>query len=478
MTASEESAEWPDEELRIRLFAAAIEQDSTFEELALEHEETIFKAFQSWQVIPEELRDDGPLTRAYVHSLILIATYFAEEHQKTELIELLTEGSDDEENPLQAWKSALNKAHQLKLELRFQDAIEILNDHLIDSRHLQGSGVAFYRPVTLGFLGDLYFQEGKIDQALATTKSALSICRENDDEEGTRTYLTNLYEMERYRGKSEDAADYALELADALPEGGEKDWYLSQAAIVRAGEPLNRVVVENDGYTSELKDNLARGQLRFVFQRNRPNLYACDYWTQRGAELGRESKLEEALDAFDTASSYDPYDPQPQYQAGFVLLYLERYYDAATRFDRCDELAPGWFHCRSNSWLATEMAQGKLSPKILTFILQHSDDSSDDEQLLKTLDEFLEAAPQVPLLYLMAARAHTRREDYDTARAMLREGLERSQDEDTRTQLYLDLAIRSDEPEKQRLLQKASTLNGNLIAAATATLLLQGFEDE
>ncbi|MDF1667210.1 MAG: hypothetical protein P1V97_36030 [Planctomycetota bacterium] len=475
--ASDESLDSPEDELRARLFAAAVEQDSTFEELAIEHEETIFRVFHEWQVIPEELRDDGPLTRAYVHGLISIATYFAEEHQKTGLIELLTEGSEDENNPLQSWKDALNQAHQLKLELSFNEAIQLLNDHLIDSRHLKGSGVEFYRPVTLGFLGDLYFQEGKADQALATTKSALSICRENDDEEGIRTYLTNLYEMERYRGNHLEAAQYAQELADALVEGGEKNWFQSQATVVGDGEPLNRVVVENDGFNSELKDNLAKGQLRFVFQRNRPSLFACDYWTQVGAEFGRNSKLEEALDAFDRAASIDAFDPQPHYQAGFVLLYLERYYEAAARFERCDELAPGWFHCRANSWLATEMARGKLPQHILMLILQHVDDIADDESLLKKIEDAIEEAPQVALLYLMAARAYTKKDEYSEARSILKKGLDFAQEDDARTQLLLDLAIRSDEPEKQALLLEASNLNGNLIAAATATLLLQGFDE-
>lgn len=477
MKASDDSSEWSPEELRIRLFAAAVEQDSTFEELAIEHEEAIFKFFHEWQVIPEELRDDGPLTRAYVHALITIASYFAEEHRKTGLIELLTEGSDDENNPLQAWKNALNQAHQFKIELRFDEAIQLLNDHLIDSRHLKGSGVDFYRPVTLGLLGDLYFQAGKYNRALATTKSALSLCRDNDDDEGIRTYLTNLYEMERYQNNPLEAAQYAQELADALEDGGEKSWFLSQASVVRDGEPLNRVVVENDGFNSELRYNLARGQLRFVFQRNRPSLFACDYWTQVGAELGRDSKLEEALDAFDRAASIDAFDPQPHYQAGFVLLYLERYYEAAARFERCDELAPGWFHCRANSWLSTEMAQGRLSQPILMLILQHVDDIADDGSLLAKIEQAIVEAPQVALLYLMAARAHTKNEEYSKARSILKEGLNHAKEEDdARTQILLDLAIRSDEPEKQALLQEASALNGNLIAAATATLLLQGFE--
>lgn len=476
MKAADDPSEWPDDELRIRLFAAAVEQDSTFEELAIEHEETIFKVFHEWQVIPEELRDDGPLTKAYVHSLITIATYFAEEHQKTDLIELLTAGADDENNPLQAWKDILNQAHQLKLELRFNDAIQLLNNHLIDSRHLKGSGVEFYRPVTLGFLGDLYFQEGKTDLALAMTSSALSICQENNDEEGIRTYLTNLYEMERYRGNNSAAAGHAQDLSDALVEGGEKNWFASQAKVVKAGEPLNRVVVENEGFNSELKDNLARGQLRFVFQRNRPSLFACDYWTQVGTECGRDAKLEEALDAFDTAASIDAFDPQPHYQAGFVLLYLERYYEAAARFERCDELAPGWFHCRANAWLASEMAQGRLPHHILILILQHVDDIAEDQDLFTKINEAIEEAPHVSLLYLMAARAHTKKEEYAEARSILNRGLEHAQEHDARTQILLDLAIRSDDPEKQALLQEASALNGNLIAAATATLLLQGFE--
>jgi threonine synthase len=51
-----------------------------------------------------------------------------------------------------------------------------------------------------------------VDFALGHYEQALRLCREQNDQEGIRVYLSNLYESQRYLGQNVIAAEYAKEL--------------------------------------------------------------------------------------------------------------------------------------------------------------------------------------------------------------------------------------------------------------------------
>jgi hypothetical protein len=70
-------------------------------------------------------------------------------------------------------------------------------------------------------------------------------------------YLGNLYEAHRYQGQAALAAADAGRLADALDQQGRADearCCRRLAEIVRAGEPLNRVVAVVEGRRYELDE--------------------------------------------------------------------------------------------------------------------------------------------------------------------------------------------------------------------------------
>src|SRR5262249_4905055 len=148
--------------------------------------------------------------------------------------------------------------------------------------------------------------------------------------EGIVAYNGNLYEVYRYLGQVEPAAAYAERLASALEQQGrpaEASRYRRQAAIVRAGEPLNRVVAVVDGVRHEIDevDPVQNKRIRFVFERNRTTLRPAEVLATKGGEVGAAGRHEEALAHFRDAAQADPFDPHCRYLEGFALLHLQRY---------------------------------------------------------------------------------------------------------------------------------------------------------
>src|SRR5262249_42527535 len=147
-------------------------------------------------------------------------------------------------------------------ELRFEDVITLLTDLLNDVRSFQdvrGNVAAATLARTYGHIGYSHFQMGRAEKAVEPLVQALDLCQQHGDAEGTVAHLGNLFEAHRYLGRPEPAADYAERLANELAGQGqdrEAAWFRKQAAIVRAGEPLVRMIAEAEGQRYEL-DELA-----------------------------------------------------------------------------------------------------------------------------------------------------------------------------------------------------------------------------
>src|SRR5438045_8182611 len=60
----------------------------------------------------------------------------------------------------------------------------------IDARGLRGSGADSYLPITLGYLGECYFQGREADKALGPLGQALELCRQ--DRKSTRLNSSHL----------------------------------------------------------------------------------------------------------------------------------------------------------------------------------------------------------------------------------------------------------------------------------------------
>lgn len=462
-------------ELRAQLFDAAASDDlRRVEKLCRAHRAAVVAEFPSWQKIPEAARNDPAALQRYGRGLVTVAQLFAERLGDTSLIERLIGPPQD--NPLIRWQEQLGKAQALIEEMNYAQAISLLNALLAEVRGLQGPGVERLLPITLGRLAECHFHAGEAGEAAPLFEQALAHCEQSGDLDGIKAYLGSLYNVHRYLGRTGPAADAARRLADLLERQGDPDEarrHRRQADLVAAGEPKNRVVAVVGDRTVELDDLAAApGRVRFVFERDRISLRPALEWTRRGEQLGGSGDHAEALAAFEKAAAADPHDPHSRYQAAFTLLHLRRYAEAEQMYAEVERIAPGWFHCRADRWLAGRLAAGAVDHD--TFLALHTLQDGDlaPAERLALAEQAARRAPQVPLLHLHRARALAQLGRAPEAVAALRDGLAADPEPDARTRLLVEFANLTQEPsERDALLREAESLAGNLVAAATARVL-------
>jgi tetratricopeptide (TPR) repeat protein len=360
--------------------------------------------------------------------------------------------------------------------LHYEKAAALLNDVLIDMRDFKGRG---YHSQSYGSLGICYFQCGDARKASDPMRRALEYCEEEDDSKGVAAYLVNLIEIHRYLGESKSAATLVLRLADCLDQSGMHDQATAarqRALILQKGEPLIRIVVVTSEGTCEL-DALPKPSglsLKFDNHRNRISLKRAEALTALGQMLAESGQLEEALRRFEEAAKVDPFDPEPRYHAGLSLLYLERYEEAVESFRATERLAPGWFFCRSNLWVAEQLAAGRFQHKYFLVLSVMESDGSTAEQKAQIAESALTAEPDFVPLYPFLGKNVGDVGGPRAAEAVYRRGLARAEERDVRTRLLLELAILL-EPgaERRALFREAAELNGNLAAGAMASVALR-----
>jgi tetratricopeptide (TPR) repeat protein len=466
----------PDELRRLLWETASRGDEAGLERLSRQHRATIVQHFPAWRKVPDEVRTDPARLEGYIQAMAAVGRLFAQRLGDPSLLQSLT--GDPATNPLARWQQELEKAQKEMEELHYAETASRLADLLIDVRGLKGSGVDAYLPVTYGLLGECYFQTGQADKAVAPTEQAQALCRRSGDSEGTVTYLGNLYEIHRYRGAAAAAAETATELADCLEQQGQADEaarYRRQAELVRHGEPLCRVIVNLDGRRLELDDLLhgKPGRVQFAYERNRLTLRPCSAWTTQGEKLAGQGRFEGALQLFEQASAADRYDPQCRYQAGLTLLYLQRYAEAVTAYEETEDRAAGWFHCRSNLWLARQMLAGKVSHEVFQMWHVLQDGPLNPQQKATLAEKALRQAPDLALLHQLYGKSLLALGQRPAAEKVLRRGLDCAEEPDIKTRILVDLAaVVADAGEKRRLLEEAVALNGNLVAAAMARVVL------
>jgi tetratricopeptide (TPR) repeat protein len=181
----------------------------------------------------------------------------------------------------------------------------------------------------------------------------------------------------------------------------------------------------------------------------------------------------EALRCFQEAARIDRYDPWPHFHAGSVLCFEGRYADAIAAFDRVEALAPGFFHVRTDRWIAQQLATGRLTQQTFRIARYLLDNEPEPEDAASSALEALRTAPIAPL-YLLAGDALRKLGKTRDAEKQYRLGLEVSEEPDVRTRLLLALSVVSENRDEGReLLRNAMELRGNLTAAAMAELALR-----
>ena len=465
------------EALRQRLFKVVHSGDNAaLTRLCAEHEAAILEYFQSWLKVPEGMRKDQASLQRYGEGLVGLAQCMAETRNRPELLELMMGPPGG--NPIVQWQETLGRANGLMNRLDFDGALQLLTPELERIRGLSGGHAESMKAMTFGQLATCHFQSGRPEMALPIFQQALELCRSVRDEEGVLAYLGSLFEAHRYLGQGAEAANVATEYAAALERRGQSERARRQrkiADIVRRGEPLNRVVAELGGVTFELDELPSRieGGLRFIFCRNRIALVRTEAMVERGRELGQKGRFEEALALFKEARRLDPHAPEPRYDGALTLLHLQRASEAVAWYDEAEALAPGWYHCRADRWLAAGIAAGEISHQafMLLRMLESPDVSAEERvQLARRGSSDAAGVPEFQL-HLGRLLASLGRED--EAREALAAGLRQAEEPDIRSRLLVESAAWvPPSAERDRRLHEAMEPGGNLVAAAMARVML------
>lgn len=462
------------EQLREQLFDAVAARDAArLAQLCAAHEEAVLAAFAGWKRVPEAFRTPDKVGW-YGQGLIAVAQHFAQVRGQPELLQDLV--GPAQSNPLVGWQRALAEVQALMKEHRYAEVVPRLRTTLEQTAGVQGTGADAYRPVTHGQLGQCLFQLGDAEAARAPTEQALRLCEAGGDEDGALAYLGNLYEIHRYRGDAAAAADCLDRRSAALERlgrSGEAARWRRQAAIVRAGEPLCRVVVEIDGATWELSQlPAAPGRAWFVFERNRIELQLSTDAVESGTAAAEGGNLEAALELFRRAAQADRWSPWPSYHAGMALLESRRYAEAVEAYRRTEALAPGWYHCRSDGWLAERLVAGDVDHAAFQAVRQLVDHRMAPDQAVALAEATL-ARCEIGVVWLALGKALAKLGRRAEAEAAYRRGLAGTDEPDARTRLLVALASTvGDRAERRKLLHAAIELSGNLVSAAMAAVML------
>lgn len=447
-----------------------------FTGLCRDHVDVVNAAIPRWKKPPAEVSGNPQVLNEYIQTLAGAAEVLRDLGHP-ELWKALT--GNPEDNPISVWQRKLKEAGSLGDEMRFEDAAELLMNHLIDTRHLRGNAVDQLQAITQGQLGHLRFSAGKVDLAVGHYEQALRLCREQKDVEGIRAYLSNLYESQRYLGNTAFAADYAHELSQASKEAGnhalaKRFSRLNQ--IVRSGEPLLRVVAHFNGQVCEMDEVELQPtmKLQMHFCRNRPGLPGATKRIQHGKALAGKQQYNDALELFREAAKIDPHEPDAHYQTGMVLCEQRLYPQAIEEYETCDALAPGWYLCRSDLWVARQLALGAMPHEVFLALRFLQDGPPNAKEKMELASRLRSQAGAIPLFALLFGKLLQESGRPGEAVELWRKALEDDSEPDVRTRLLVTFSTLEQDADKRRsLLKEAVELNGNLIAAAGAALSLR-----
>lgn len=447
-----------------------------FAKLCNSHVDVIVAAIPRWQKPPEGVANNSQALNEYIQTLGRVAELLRDSGHP-ELWNALVGRPND--NPISIWERKLKEANSLANETRFDEAAELLMNHLIDTRQLRGNAVDRLQSLSHGSLGHIRFSAGKVSDAVGHYEQALQLCREQNDDEGVRVYSSNLYESQRYLGNHQLAADYARELAQAWGAAGNPalaNRYSRLNQVVRDGEPLLRVVAHLDGKVLELDEieNQPSMKLELHFWRNRPSLPGASKRLERGKALASKRQYDEALELFREAAKIDPYEPDAHYQAAMVLCEQQLYPQAVEEYETCEALAPGWYFCRSDLWVARQLALGAMPHEVflaMRFLQDGPPEASERMNIASKMRPYAEAIPLFMFLYGQLLQQTGKSKE---AALLWQRALEGDVEPDVRSRLLVTLsAVEKEAKRRRQLLQEAVELNGNLIAAAGASLSLR-----
>ena len=461
------------EQLRERLITAALTKRklralcTQYKDQIVENVEILRKAPDNFDPTPEAVNE-------YVQRLGTVAQYLANECNAPELWNALCGTPDD--NPLLQWDKWYGELPKRMERLEHRQLIDEAKEFIERAKTLEGHAARQNEAFLQGRLGELLFHSGHPIEAIEPYRAALELCHNISDVEGVLAYLGNLLEVHCYLDDVSRAIAVGEEALKIHEEHGIDATDLrNRVKRIREGEPSCRIVCVRDDREYELDElsEIKEGRYDFQFRRNRLSMQMAIVLVQQGNELASEGQLADALEKYQEASEVDPKAPDPWYQSGMALLELGAYDKGREAFEEVDRLAPGWFQCRSDIWLARSLNDGTVSDEEFRLLRMLEDgglESSEAEPIAeKAVAEYAEFAP----LRLTLGDLRRNRDNRDGAIASYRTGLELVQEPDLESRLLCALAgiLPQDSPERKELIDRALHLEGSLVAQATAKLL-------
>ena len=424
-------------------------------ELCRQKKDEIAQEFAAWQSAPPKKS-----AQKYAEGLLAVAQKMAELGDDRPL-DLLNDGKPS------SWRSGLRQASELMTVLQFAEAVKVLEPFLVTGYHGSQEGADQYQGTTLGKLGECEFQLGHFDKADAHLRKALALCQSRQDWEGVYANLSNLYELDRYRGKTDLAQSHAVALAGALKSQGKDPAQANnQARTVQA--PPVRVVAALGGVQMEIEQLPADAtEVSFYLARNRPTLALATALIAQGRQAAAQGDYTCALESFSKSAQIDAYDAEGRDLAALSLLHLKRYSEASQSYKQLERLAPGWSQVRHDSWLAQELAAGRIGHELWLMELEFLQGAPPAlDRVIQGISHYPQHAP----LYFAQGRALQAQGQAAEANTAYQKALTQAGNEDLKSRILLAASQVVPKPElRKQILEHLLTLKlPNLVAAATA----------
>jgi tetratricopeptide (TPR) repeat protein len=459
-------------QLRDKLIAAAGGSASKLRSVCNDYKEQVAANVDFMCKVPDGMPTDTATIDRYIQHLGAVATCLANECGAPELWNRLRGTPDN--NPLLEWERWFEELPARMERLEHESLISEAKELILRAQSLQGGPARQNEAFLYGRLGELLFHSGRVMEAAEPFESARKLCQEINDFEGQRVYLGNLLETHRYLGNRSEVLKTARKLIElSQSHAFSCENLLKRLELLERGEPLCRVVCVRDGNELELAEisELGEGLYHFDFRRNRLQLQMAITLTQQGKELAAGGNLADALEKFQQATEVDPYDPDPVYQMGVCLLDLGGYSKAREAFEDVDRLAPGWYRCRTDRWLAAGLENGDISVEEFLLLRSLDDGGLPPNKAIPIALKAIEAYPSFAPLYLILG--DLQRNNAAEAIELYRKGLDIVAEPDLESRLLCALAgvLPKDSPERDTLVKRAVSIDGSLVAQAAAALI-------
>ena len=468
------------EELKRALFdAVSLNKSKEFMKLCKNYNSLISESFKHWQKIPDDIKAEPQKVQWYGQGMISIAQYFEQAFGDSSLMQIMM--GDPKDNPLVIWQESFEKSCNMIESEEYESAIKVLTELIEDFKELSGSGVDQFLPITYGKLGEALFQSGKVEDALKPTLKAIDLCENVQDLEGVLAYNSNIHEMYRYLNLGDKAKFHALKLAELYENNCDHEtaeYYKERAQMCEKGEPLLRVVglIENRKVELDKLPPQIEGRCQFIFERNKICLEPCERMVSQGKAAGSENNFDKALKLFEAAAEKDEFSPEPFFHMGFTLLHLKKYTEACGAYDEVEKRAPGWYHSRTDRYLAELLISEKIRHENWLTLTLLEDGLEPLTEKLKIAEALAGEIPNCDLALYQLAEIHHKIGDNEAAYKSAVAALKISENFAVKTRILLLLGLTA--PEKAQAheyLEQAKKLNGNLVAAATAQMCLSKF---